>query len=198
MSQRPDRFASRSRPKRRRSCLGQIAILGVALLVIVAVYAVLLRPTLSTMIGAQISARLGPTIVAGAAAVSESATLPGVVSALPSGKVVVDQKEANTFLTDHQDDYGPIEQMSVRFVDGEAVADLSAMGVSGVARSGLTAVNGRVALVDPQIDGTLGLAVSSSELLTPLVDRLNAELESQGKYLESIQIEAGQIVIVTR
>ncbi|NTW97305.1 MAG: hypothetical protein HGB28_02010 [Oscillochloris sp.] len=192
MPQRPSRPAPRS-TKRRRSCLSLIALLGVGLLVIVALYALLVRPALSNMIGSQISARLGPTAMAGA-----DAALPGVVSALPTGEVVVEQRQANDFLSEHQDDYGPIDEISVRFVDGEAVADLSALGMSGVARSGLAAVDGKVALVDPQIDGALGLAVSSGDMLTPLLDRLNAELASQGKYVEQIQIENGQIVIVTR
>jgi hypothetical protein len=195
MSQRLPRLPRR-RPIRERSCLGQIASLGVALLVIVALYGVLARPALSGLIGSQISARLGPTAAAGVS--HAEAALPGVVAALPPGKIVVDQAKANTFLRDHQGDYAPIDSISVKLTKGQVVADLSALGVSGVARSGLAAVNGRVALLDPQIDGALGLAISSGDLLAPLAERLNAELDRQDKYVESIQIEDGQIVIVTR
>ncbi|NTV63026.1 MAG: hypothetical protein HGA65_05765 [Oscillochloris sp.] len=191
MSQRASHTPPR-RQTRPRSCLGTIIGLGVGVLVLIALYGVLVRPMLSSMIGSQISARLAP------ASEAASAALPGAVAALPTGEVVVDQGQANDFLAEHRDDYGPIDQASLRFVDGQAVADLSALGMRGVARSGLAAVNGQVALVDPQIDGALGLAVSSGELLTPLVERLNAELADQGKYVESIQIEDGQIVIVTR
>jgi hypothetical protein len=192
MAQRSSRPTSRQ-PRRRRSCLSLIALLGVTLLVLIALYALLVRPALSNMLGQQISARLSPTIEAGA-----SAALPGVVSALPKGEIVVNQRQANDFLAEHAGDYGPIDNLSVSFVGDQAVADLSALGMSGVARSGMSAVNGKVALVDPQIDGTLGLAVSSADLLNPLIDRLNAELVRQGKYVEEIQIENGKIVIVTR
>ncbi|MBX0330399.1 hypothetical protein K2Z83_22315 [Oscillochloris sp. ZM17-4] len=201
MSQRPYRSRSvtaRRRPPRRRSCLGQIAGIGVALLVIVALYGVLARPALSGLIGAQISDRLGPTSPAGAAVDQAAAALPGVVAALPPGQIVVGQGQANAFLDDHREDYAPIDQIRVRFTPGQAVADLSALGVPGVARSGLAAVDGRVALRDPQIDGALGLAISSADLLAPLAERLNAELDRQGKYVEDIQIQEGQIVIVTR
>jgi hypothetical protein len=197
MSQRNSASRSpRRRPLRQRSCLAQIAGLGVALLVIVALYGLLARPALSGLIGSQISARLGPTA---AANVSQAqAALPGVVAALPPGRIVVDQAQANTFLRDHQEDYAPIDEINVRLTKGQVVADLSALGVSGVARSGLAAVDGRVALLDPQLDGALGLAISSGDLLAPLAARLNAELDRQDKYVDSIQIEDGQIVIVTR
>ncbi|MEI7770890.1 MAG: hypothetical protein WCI67_12910 [Chloroflexales bacterium] len=188
MSQRLVPRPSRRRPLRRRGCFGQIASLGVTLLVIVALYGVLARPALSGLIGAQISDRLGPT----------AAALPGVVAALPPGEIVVEQARANAFLHDHQGDYAPIDRISVQLLKGQVVADLSALGVSGVARSGLAAVGGRVALLDPQIDGALGLAISSADLLAPLAERINAELGRQGKYVEDIQIEDGQIVIVTR
>ncbi|MEI7643074.1 MAG: hypothetical protein WCJ55_02080 [Chloroflexales bacterium] len=189
---------SRRRPPRRRSCLGQIASLGVSLVVIVALYGAFARPALSGMIGAQISARLDPTAAAGAAVSQAAAALPGVIAALPPGEITVDQERANAFLRSHQHDYAPIDQIYVRLAKGQIVADLSALGVSGVARSGLAAVGGRVALLDPQIDGALGLAISSADLLAPLAERINAELERQGKYVESIQIADGQIVIVTR
>ncbi|NNJ12414.1 hypothetical protein EKD04_018975 [Chloroflexales bacterium ZM16-3] len=187
-----------SRPVRRRSCLGQIVAFGVALLVIIALYGALARPAISSLIGSQISQRLGPTAQAGAAIEQASAALPGVVAALPPGQIVVGQDQANAFLDDHQDDYAPIDQISVRFTRGQAVADLSALGLAGVASSGLAAVDGRVALRDPQLDGALGLAISSADLLAPLAERLNAELDRQGKYVEDIQIQEGQIVIVTR
>jgi hypothetical protein len=197
MSQRIPRL-SRRRPVRERSCLGQLASFGVALVVIIALYGLLARPALSGLLGAQITARLGPTAEAGAVVSQAAAALPGAVAALPPGKIVVDQAQANTFLRDHQEDYAPIDAISVQLTKGQVVADLSALGVSGVARSGLTAVNGRVALLDPQIDGALGLAISSGDLLAPLAERLNAELDRQDKYVESIQVEDGQIVIVTR
>ncbi len=198
MSQQPYRSGRRRPPARQRSCLGQIAGLGVALLVILALYGLLARPALSGMIGSQISQRLGPTALGGDSAAQAAAALPGAVAALPPGEITISQEQANAFLSDHQGDYGPIEQVKVRFTGGQAVADLSALGVDGVARSGLAAVGGRVALVDPQIDGALGLAISSADLLAPLAERLNAELDRQGKYVEDIQIEEGRIVIVTR
>lgn len=188
----------RRRATRQRSCLGQIAAIGVALLVIVALYGVLARPALSGLLGDQISQRLGPTAEVGQAADQAAAALPGAVAALPPGQIAISQAQANAFLADHQGDYAPLDQVSVRFSGGQVLADLTAFGVSGTARAGLAASDGRVALVDPQIDGALGLAVSPTDLLAPLADRLNAELARQGKYVEDIQIQEGQIVIVTR
>ncbi|MEI6775768.1 MAG: hypothetical protein WCK70_02590 [Chloroflexales bacterium] len=188
---------SRRQPVRPRSCLRLVSMLGVIVMVLIALYGFFARPALSTLIGAQISARLSSTAATGAVS-RAAATLPGVIAALPPGKIVVNQSQANAFLRDHQQDYAPIDTMSLRVTQGQVVADLTAFGVSGVARSGLAAVGGRVALLDPQIDGALGLAVSSADLLAPLAERLNAELERQDKYVESIRIEDGQIVIVTR
>jgi hypothetical protein len=190
----------RRRPGRQPSCLGLVAVVGVALLVIVAIYGLLARPALSGLLGGQISDRLGPTAPAGQAAGDSvgAAALPGAVAALPPGQIVIGQDQANTFLHDHQGDYAPIDRVDLRFAPGQVVADVSAAGVSGVARSGLAARDGRVALLDPRLDGALGLAISSADLLSPLAERLNAELARQGKYVEDIQIQEGQIVIVTR
>lgn len=203
MSQRTYRHTPpRRRQWRQGSCLGQIAGLGVALLVIVALYGLLARPALSGLLGGQISERLGPADPAagavGGVAEQAGAALPGAVAALPPGEIVIGQDKANAFLRERQADYAPIDRIDLRFTQGQVAADLSAMGVSGVARAGLAARDGRVALVDPQLDGALGLAISSAELLAPLADRLNAELDRQGKYVEDIQIQEGQIVIVTR
>ncbi|MEI8307091.1 MAG: hypothetical protein WCF99_08485 [Chloroflexales bacterium] len=197
MSQRTFPRTPRRRVRRKHGCLNQIAGFGVALMVIIALYGRFARPALSAMIGAQISARLDPTAAAGAVS-QAAAALPGVIAALPPGQVVVDQERANAFLRSHQQDYAPIDAITVHLSKGQVVAELSALGVSGVAHSGLAAVDGRVALLNPQIDGTLSLAVSSADLLAPLAERINAELERQGKYVESIQIEDGQIVVVTR
>jgi hypothetical protein len=78
------------------------------------------------------------------------------------------------------------------------VADVTAFGTQGVARSGIRTENGQIALVDPQIDGALGLILSVDELLNPLIEGLNAELSRQDRYVESVQIERGQVVVVTR
>ncbi|EFO81646.1 hypothetical protein OSCT_0501 [Oscillochloris trichoides DG-6] len=183
------------RRPQRRSCLNQLLVLATALLVGVAIYGFFVRPALSSMLGAQISERIAP--LAQAETLGESA-LPGVVAALPSGPVVVEQVRANAFLADHQGDYGPIEDVQIQFRPGEASANVQAMGVRGVVRSGVTVVNGQITLVNPQIDGPLGLLVSSQDLINPLLERLNAELANQGRIIEDIQIEDGRVVVITR
>jgi hypothetical protein len=197
MSQRPYRNSPRRPPARRASCLSRIAGLGVALLVIIALYGLLARPAIGGLLGAQLSDQLAPSPAAGQAAARAAAALPGLVAALPPGQVVLSEEAANAFLAEHQADYAPVERIRVRFVAGQVVADVSALGVSGVARTGLTTAGGRVALLAPTIDGALGLAISGEDLAAPLVSRLNAELESQGKQVSEIRIEDGQIVLVT-
>ncbi|WP_129628891.1 hypothetical protein [Candidatus Oscillochloris fontis] len=198
MSQRPPRRRVprpvRRRPPR-RGCLNQLLVLATVLLVGVAIYGFFLRPALSSMLGAQISERIAPLTQAEALG---DAALPGVIAALPSGPVVVEQAQANAFLADHQGDYGPLEQAQLQFRPGEASANVQALGVRGVVRSGVAVVDGRITLVNPQIDGPLGLIVSSQDLINPLLDRLNAELANQGRVIEDIQIEDGRVVVITR
>ncbi len=198
MSQRPPRRRvarpTRRRPPR-RSCLSQLVVLITIMLLGIGLYGLFVRPALSTMLGTQISERIAP--LSQAESLGESA-LPGAVAALPSGTVVVEHAQVNSFLSDHQGGYGPVEDVQLQFRPGQVVADVQAFGVRGSIRSGVAVESGQIMLVNPQLDGPLGMLVSSQDLITPLLERLNMELAQQGRVIEDIQIEDGRVVVITR
>lgn len=179
------------------------------LVVLIAVYGLLIRPRIGTMIGTELGDQFGlPTAVAvtpqpglpppAQEAVDEAVgALPELIAALPAGELVVSDTEANSFLAERQDDYAPLDSINLQFTGGEVAAEVRAYGLSGTAHTGLAAQDGRVVLLNPQIDGALGLVVSAEELVIPLADRLNAELARQGRTVDEVRIEEGQIVLVT-
>lgn len=183
-------------------CMIQLARIGVALVVIVVLYGLVARPRLGALVGElaldQIPAPAGQPAAPGDPLAGASGALPAIVAALPPGELVVSEADANAFLAAEIAQLGAVEGVSLRFVAGRAEADVRAYGLSGTLSTGLAAEGGRVVPLSPQLGGTLGLAISGASLATTFADRLNAELERQGRAVDAVRIEAGRVVLVTR
>lgn len=188
------RASARRLPARRREssgCAGQLARLGVGLLVIAALFLLLARPQLSAALGRSIADLLAPP------AATTGAPLPELIAALPAGEVTVSEAEINGYLAGI-DTVLPVESASVRLVANRAIITVRAYGMTSVASTGLTVRDGRVAAVDPQIEGPLAALVSASDLTVALNERLNAELLRQGRQIVAAQIDDGMLTIVLR
>lgn len=197
MSYRSSR-APRRRPNEGRGCLGTLVLLVVFLLLLVAAYGVLARPAISSYIGERAAEQLGARpAVEGQIVEQAGQALPGAVAALPPGELVVSEQEANGFIAANPGALGPLERAQVRFSGGRAYADVSAYGMSGLASAGLVAQGGQIAVVDAQIDGPLGLALSGQELADALAQRLNAELAAQNRTVSEVRVEEGRLVLIT-
>jgi hypothetical protein len=195
------------RRRGRGGCAGALlAIVFVAALCAI-VYAFALRPAISRQVGEQIGGGPVPTMMPQqpnppadiGAAVEEQAdaALPGAVAALPPGELVVTDEEVNGFIAANPEALAPLEQASVSFTGGQAVVAVSAYGMHSIATVSLAAQDGRLVVTEAAIDNPLGLLISGDDLARPLADRVNAELAAQGRSVDEIRVEEGQLVLVT-
>lgn len=199
------RYAYSRRRERRRQpgCLAALFALLLLGGLAVLVYMLAGRPTLSRAVADEIVGGPVPTLMPAGQAEAQvveqaGAVLPTAVAALPSGALVVSDADINGFLASRPEAIAPLEQVSLQFTGGKARAQLTAYGVSSVATVGLAAEGGRVVVTDASVDAPLSYVLSGPELAATLAERLNAELAAQGRTVDELRIEEGQIVLVTR
>ncbi len=185
------------RPERRRNgCLLWAVILVWIVLLAVLGYRAFLQPRVSQELGRQVGQQIEqPAPPASGAPAPPGGALPTVVAALPSGELRLEEAQVNQYLSDHAAALYPAEAVTVRFVPGQVIAQVRALGTTSTARVGLVAQNGRVAVVNPQLDGLLAQFISLSELSRPIEQQLNDQLAAQGRRVTDIQIESGVIVV---
>lgn len=195
------------RPERRRNgCLITLVILVWAVLGALLVYQYYLRPRISQQIGEQIGRQLGvvPTVRPGDPqpgpgspnATSVAGMLPTLVASLPSGEIRVTEADANAYMAANIDRLQPIESVNLRFVPGEIQADLVALGSTSTARMGAAIQGGQIVALSPQIEGPLSNLVDLQDLIGPLQQQLNGELEAQGRRVTDVRIETGVLVFM--
>lgn len=185
-----------------RGCLGALAWFGVILLALIAFYGLLARPQISAYLGEQAATMLGgpapATTTNPEIPPQAGSALSGAVAALPNGELVITEADVNGYIAANPQALAPIDSASLRFTGGQALVDLRAYGISGTASAGLDAQDGRIVVVNPQLDGPLGLALSGQEIAAAITNRLNAELASQGRRVESLRVEEGRLVLITQ
>jgi hypothetical protein len=207
-----------SRPPRRRErrgCLGGIAGLLLVLVLLGLIYVFALRPLISRAVADTIA---GPTVpvptlmpagtpppgvatspqqAADQAVGQAGAMMPTAVAALPPGQVVVTDADLNDLLASRPEVIAPLDSARVRFTGGLARAQISAYGLNSGASIGLAAQDGKVVVTSAQLDAPLSYVISGDEIARALADRLNAELAAQGRRVDDLRIEEGQLVLVT-
>ena len=210
------RYAFRERRQRRGrgGCLNAFLALVFVGALLVLVYTVALRPMLTRAVAEQITGGPLPTLMpqseaggqsapggqseAGAAVLEQAgAVLPDAVAALPAGELVVSEADVNGFLAAHPDAIAPLDSATVSFTGGRAVAQIRAFGLRSSASVSLAAQDGRLVVTEVRVQPPLSLVVSGPELASALADGLNAELATQGRRIEDVRIEEGQLVLVT-
>ncbi len=189
----------RRRERRRsggRGCLvGLVSLVWIVLIVLLA-YRFFLRPQVSAFVGDQIAQQLEQTNTAnGQIEDAAGNAIPGVVAALPSGELRVDEARVNAFLATRQESLAPLESAQVRFGDGTLAADLMAFGTTSTLQLGLVAQNGQLVAVDPQLDGPLGQFISADTLLQSIQNQLNSQLSLQGRRITDARIEPGNLIL---
>ncbi|MEI8165715.1 MAG: hypothetical protein WCG26_05030 [Chloroflexales bacterium] len=213
------------RPSRRREgggCGRRLGALLFSVCLLVLIYNYALKPMLSRAIADQLAGPINPlpTLMpvgaappaalptgvpsslvpasAAAAMAQAAALLPSAVAALPSGELAISEGQINALIAARPNAIAPLERASISFADGSAVADIGAYGLSSTATVALTVQDGRLVVTSARINGPLALLVSGDTLARALADRLNAELGAQGRRIDSLQIEAGQLMLVMR
>ncbi len=203
MSHRYNRYNPRTpeRPRRRNGCLG-CSVAGIWILLLgVLAFLFYLKPMVSEQIGSQIT-----DVLAGSE--QEQAQQPGqqiregvermlptAIAVLPSGELRVTDGQVNDYLAGNIGALPPLESVTIRFVPGEVQADLRAFGTTSQARMQLIARNGRIAVLNPQIDGPLGQVISLADVTGPLEQQINALLAAQGRRITDVQVQQGVAII---
>lgn len=208
------RYAYRQPPRRPRQGNGCLPVLLAALVIgglLALIYAVALRPLFSQAVADTIAGPAAPvpTLMAAGApqpqaqppgqAVVEQAgsVMPDAVAALPPGQLVISDSDVNDLIAARPEAIAPLDGASVSFTPGAARAQISAYGVSSTATIGLAAQDGRVIVTSAQLDAPLSYLISGPDIAAALADRLNAELAAQGRRVEELRIEEGQLILVT-
>lgn len=190
-----------------RTCLLQLVVLIWVVLAVVLGYQYFVRQQVSRQIGRQITKQLGGGTVPGTTAQPDvpgapgavgqaGGALPTLVAALPTGEIRVSEEQANAYLAEHAAELQPIESATLRFIPGEIVVDLRALGATSQARMQAQIVNGRVSVVNPRIDGPLSALVDLDDLIGPLEEQLNAELTRQDRTITEVRIEQGELIFI--
>lgn len=210
---------SEGRGRRRRGrggCLQAFIALAFLGCLAVLVYALALRPLLTRAVADGLAGGPVPTLMPagapvptllpagaapgdpGAAAVEQAgAALPAAVAALPAGEIVVSEADVNGFLAARPEAIAPLDTVSLRFTPAGVVAQIGAYGLSSQASVGLAAEGGQLVVTGVTVDAPLSYVLSGPDLAAALAARLNAELAAQGRRVEDLRVEDGQMVIVT-
>jgi len=121
--------------------------------------------------------------------------LPTAIAVLPRGELRVSDKQINAYIAANPGMLDPIEQATLHFVPGQVQVDLQVYGTTNQLSLGLQAQNGRIAVVNPRLDGPLALLVSFEDLIRTLEKQINAQFDTQGRAIQDIRIEQGQMIV---
>lgn len=119
-----------------------------------------------------------------------------IIEDLPSGEITVTEEKLNSKIAARVASMAPIEGIVVRFVPGEVQVTLTVFGQETLASSGLTVKGGRVAVLQPALNGPLSLLISAADLVRPIEEELNNTLELADREVRDVRIEQGQIVVM--
>lgn len=181
-------------PPRRRGCLfGCLTTLTIfvflALGGLLGVY-FYLRPMLSEQAGNTLGGQLEQQIDR-----KLDEQLGGPNSEIPAGfqgTVQVTDTEINQYIQANPNEISPLDSATVRFTPGRLGATVGAYGMTGSASAGvqLTA-DGRIDVVDAQIDGALGFFLDAEQLAQTLETKLNSQLTTNGQRITAIEVGEG-------
>ncbi|XSG76403.1 hypothetical protein ACP8Y2_05255 [Herpetosiphon llansteffanensis] len=181
-------------PRRRRGCLfGCLTTLTVLVFLLLGgllgVY-FYLRPMLSEQAGNTLGGQLEQQIDR-----KLDEQLGGPNSEIPAGfqgTVQVTDSEINQFLQANPNEISPLDSATVRFTPGRLGATVGAYGITGTATAGVqVTADGRIDVVDAQIDGALGFLLDPEQLAQTLEAKLNNQLNANGQRITAIEVSDG-------
>jgi hypothetical protein len=189
--------------KKSPACRGKLMFFTVVLVLhLVGAYVVVGRSFIGDYVGQRVGEQMGVGGLArGDQAISQDEleaqmeqTLPTAIAELPRGKLTVSEKRINSYIAANPEALKPLDTVTVSFVPDEVQADIGAFGTSNHATFGLEVASGKVAVVDAHLDGPLGWFISFEDLVQTLEQQINAQFDTQGRAITSIQVQQGAIV----
>lgn len=188
MSRSYERYRERPRSSVRR-WVTALTILVWIILIVLLLARFVARPAITRFVQdriAQVSGQAG-----GTPAIPDT-ILPGDI---PAGSFSIRESDANQWLAEHRQELEGVEDVRLRFLPGEAQADVTIGGVSSTAYAGVEVVNGQVVVTNPRLDWPLGAVVDIQPFADLIQERLNTDLASLQRTVTGATIKSGQIVI---
>ncbi len=192
MSYRYERYNERPRRSGMRCLFVTLTILVWVVLLGILLVRFVVRPAMTNLIEGRFAERVPversqPNI--------EVPAVGSLLPALPAGSFTISEADANQWFAQNRDQLQGVDDVRLRFVPGEAQADLTMQGVSGTARADITAVDGRIVVRNAQLAPPLGWVVDVAPLATLLQDQLNAELAASNRRATSAVVEQGKVTL---
>ena len=191
-------YESYDPPRRKRrswvfSCLLLLVILVFLLLALVLGLLFFVKPQISAEAGDVLAVQLDQLI--DQKLDEQFGNLEGQVPPDFAGTVVVTEADVNSYIEANPQEIAPLSQAQIHFLPGEMQADARAYGLSGTAYAGIAVSEGRLAIVSPRIEGSLGLVLDADNLATSLQSSLNQQLRESGLRVTNVSVEQGQLIL---
>jgi hypothetical protein len=188
MSRSYERYRERPRSPLRR-WVTALTILVWIILIVLLLARFVARPALTRFVQDRIAQVSGQTGV--------TPELPDTIlpSDIPAGSFTIRESDANQWLVEHRQELEGVEDVRLRFLPGEAQADVTIGGVSSTAHASVEVVDGKVVVTNPRLDWPLGAVVDVQPFAALIQERLNTDLATTGRTVTGATIESGQIVI---
>ncbi len=199
----PAPVASRRRPRRARwrGCLPLLLVPLAMLTGCMLGYLLAMRVPLSRAVGERVSTQLGATtgpvgiVLPPDVQQQGERILPTVIAAAPDGVLVIDEAQANAYLTANRSRFAPAESLTVQFVPDTIRVTVRVAGTDVQGSADLRAENGLPVLDNPRLAGLAGTLLAPDALLAPIQQLLHDELVQQGRRVAVARVEQGQIVL---
>lgn len=197
MSYRYESYAPARRRSGLRGCL--LALVIVVWLVVLGFVAVRywVRPRLTGWIEDQVARTIDPQLpqnLPSEDALRRSLEQLPVAPELPSGELRISEADAGAYLSEYSSRLPGIDDIAVRFVPGEVQATISAGGLQSTVRLQPAVRDGRI-VADAELGQPLGSLISIDGLMSALTDRINGDLQAQGKRITGITIDDGVAIV---
>src|SRR4051794_27817981 len=187
MSYRYDEYSGRPRRSPLRGWIVGLTILVWILLLGLLAPRFVVRPMVSNMLEQRVAERVEVTPQLGAAQQAPAALAPE--------SFTIREADANQWIAQHRDELKGVDDVRLRFVPGEAQADITVGSFTSTAYAGMRVENGRLVMTNPRIDLPLGAVLDPQSVANVIQNSLNSELASSGQKLTAGTIEQGQIVV---
>lgn len=198
MSYRYERYREQPRSSA-RSCLIALVVLVWVLVLGCLAVRYFVRPWLTDFVNGSIARAIDPALPSGLdpnEALRRGLEQVPIPIAVPPGELAVTEAQANAFLSEYRTRLSNVDDVRVRFVPGEVQAIVTVQGLSGTARIVPTVRDGRIVAERASLDQPLGSLLDINDLLGALQDRINSELNTQGRRVVDVRIEDGVAVVV--
>lgn len=176
-------FATDTRPRRGRGCLGCLISLLILLIVVGALWFFVARPYLHNIAQTQLDQAL----------TSATAQMPAAVSQLPPGPFLVQEQTLNNLIALNIAPSNPIQHAQAHITSSNMQLDFQLYGypcsITGVPK----AVNGELTMTNVTVNGVIALIMSPDELTPLLNQHLATAVQKMHHKVLAVQLKSQEL-----